>query len=101
MSSRGYMNFFSPSRTFVQASWGRALYACACKGNYTWKTHIIAAIRRALAISLLDWITSELDTRFSAICNKASKVYMIVSDPFPLRSTPDVTSLINILNDMG
>ena len=29
--------------------------------------------RRTLAIPLLDCITSELDTRFSAICNKASK----------------------------
>ena len=34
--------------------------------------------RRTLAIPLLDCITSELDTRFSAICNKVSKVLFLV-----------------------
>ena len=60
-------------------------------------TRSIAADRGNTAIPLLDCITSELETRFSAICNKASKLLflvpsIVVQDEF----NSDVNNIIGI-----
>ena len=59
--------------------------------------------RRTLAIPLLDCITSELDTRFSALCNKASKILflvptIVVQDEF--NSDVDVNNVISVFMKM-
>ena len=56
--------------------------------------------RRTMAIPLFDCITSELETRFSAICNKASKLLflvpsIVVQDEF----NSDVSNIIGIYED--
>ena len=56
--------------------------------------------RRTVAIPLLDCITSELETRFSAICYKASKLLflvpsIVVQDEF----NSDVNNIIGIYED--